>query len=657
MAIETLAYNQKIDPDFVGAWLETEGSITEEILALHGVDLDRLVYWNQDDVENAESALDVIRSLVASGAVDYVVINSIAGLAPKTEIEDDLEKQNIALVARLLSKFFRVITGAANKNKVTIVFINQVRDKVGVMFGCLHADTLVNFTDGRSIPIRKVVENKIQGKVWSYNETTKTFEEKEIIDWHYNGDVNTNKDYLHIEAQGFGGQSTRFGITVTQDHVVLTNNGWKEAKNITLNDMLVTKYESIINESLEDFLWGTIIGDSAISVRSKSTACLKLQDNVNPDYLQWKISKLPKEFNMHKNANRYESNYNSELAVIKEQLGQRDPMVMLNEHYSPLGLAMWYMDDGHYDSNDGHSRASISIKRFKKTKKLEEIWNKLVSIGLDCSCNLNNGLITFTKTGTDKLFDIIHEYIPDCMQYKLSDAYKGKYKDFTLSYHKEVKEYYVPVTMIREASDKQMRQKGRYDLSIEGNHNYVVGGISNGVVVHNSPETTTGGRSIPFYMSQRVRMNNVKIMAADPIKEDEGVKISCIVHKNRFGHPGAKTTYYANYKTGIDNIVVLPTLLQEAGIVRQAGAWWYYEDENGQPLVVDGIECKFKSKNDFLEALRNNTTLREELTNKLDTIGMKTESVSAEEMAEIEAENKAIESEMAEIADDYGQEE
>ena len=135
MAIETLAYNQKLDPNFVGAWLETEGSITEEILALHGVDLNRLVYWNQEDVGDAENALDVIRSLVSSGAVDLVILNSVAGLAPKTEMEDDLEKQNIALVARLLSKFFRVITGAANKNKVTMIFINQVRDKVGVMFG------------------------------------------------------------------------------------------------------------------------------------------------------------------------------------------------------------------------------------------------------------------------------------------------------------------------------------------------------------------------------------------------------------------------------------------------------------------------------------------------------------------------------------------
>ena len=70
-----------------------------------------------------------------AGDIDFMVVNSIAGLSPKTETEDDLEKQNIALTARLLSKFFRVATGAASKHDITMVFINQVRDNVGVMFG------------------------------------------------------------------------------------------------------------------------------------------------------------------------------------------------------------------------------------------------------------------------------------------------------------------------------------------------------------------------------------------------------------------------------------------------------------------------------------------------------------------------------------------
>ena len=135
LAIDTIVKCQKEDPNFVAGWLETEGSVTEKMLEDHGIDLDRLIYWRQEDVGNAENALDILRGFVAGGDIDMIVVNSVAGLAPKVETEDDLEKQNIALTARLLSKLFRVVNGFAAKNDVTLVFINQIRDNVGVMFG------------------------------------------------------------------------------------------------------------------------------------------------------------------------------------------------------------------------------------------------------------------------------------------------------------------------------------------------------------------------------------------------------------------------------------------------------------------------------------------------------------------------------------------
>lgn len=135
LAIDTLVKKQQEDENFVGGWLETEGSVTEDILKDHGVDLDRLIYWRQEDVGNAENALDIARGFIAGGDIDMIVVNSIAGLCPKVESEDDLEKQNIALTARLLSKFFRVANGMVSKNDITMLFINQVRDNVGQMFG------------------------------------------------------------------------------------------------------------------------------------------------------------------------------------------------------------------------------------------------------------------------------------------------------------------------------------------------------------------------------------------------------------------------------------------------------------------------------------------------------------------------------------------
>lgn len=135
LAIETIVENQNKDPEFIAGWLETEGSVDRKILENHGVDMDRLVYWRQEDLGNAENAMDVARGFLADGIIDLLIVNSVAGLAPKTELETDIEKANIALVARLMSKFFRVANGFISKNKITVIFINQVRDNVGVMFG------------------------------------------------------------------------------------------------------------------------------------------------------------------------------------------------------------------------------------------------------------------------------------------------------------------------------------------------------------------------------------------------------------------------------------------------------------------------------------------------------------------------------------------
>ena len=88
-------------------------------------------------------------------------------------------------------------------------------------------------------------------------------------------------------------------------------------------------------------------------------------------------------------------------------------------------------------------------------------------------------------------------------------------------------------------------------------------------------------------------------------------------------------------------------MLLNAGIVRQAGAWWYYEDANGQPLTVGGTICKFNSKNAFLDALRNNKVLYNELLTKLGSLST---AQDADEMAEIEAENAEINAQMEEIA-------
>lgn len=135
LAIETLAKAQQDDPNFIALWVETEHSITQDILEQHGVDISRIAFADQAQVDSAESVLDIAYAAMVQNAVNMVIINSVAGFLPKQEFESDLDKQNVGRTAQLMSKLFRKITGPAGKNKINVIFINQLRDKIGVMFG------------------------------------------------------------------------------------------------------------------------------------------------------------------------------------------------------------------------------------------------------------------------------------------------------------------------------------------------------------------------------------------------------------------------------------------------------------------------------------------------------------------------------------------
>lgn len=586
------------------AFIDAEHALDPEYAKNIGVKTDEVAICQPDC---GEQALGIAEKLVNSGAFDLIVIDSVAALVPKAELEGEMGAANIGLQARLMSQALRKLTGPANKNKCTIVFINQLRDKVGVMYGCLHADTIIPLADGRSFPIRKIVDEKIQGEVWAYDEKEEKFVKKPIIDWHYNGEVVENRDYIHIETGAFDSDNGTSGITVTPDHKVMTKDGWKSAKDLTVNDYLLSKYKSIINGTLEDFLYGTFVGDSTISIRDKNTAAIKLQDNNNKEYAEWKVNKLSPFFEFRSRLSnqyvRHESNFSTELAIVKNIIGDRNPLVFLKYHFSPLGLALWYMDDGNFDSNDYHCRASISIKRIAKDKALmASITEAFANIGLIGTFD-KYGSLSFDKENTLKLFDMIAEYIPDCMQYKLDDSHKGLYKDFALSSEETLREGYVPIKSIRIASDKQMKQRGKYDLTIKDCHNYIAGGMHNGVLVHNSPETTAGGRALKFYASVRLDVRKTETLKTGQEAVANHVKVRVV--KNKIAPPLKVAEFDIAFGEGIVKKTEIAELAKDMGIVVRSGPMYAYKD-----IKVKGMDA-------FKSLLDNDPELMEEIVSAI----------------------------------------
>ena len=130
VALHVIAEAQKLGG--VAAFIDAEHALDPVYAKKLGVNLDDL-YVSQPDT--GEQALDITNALVSSSAVDIIVVDSVAALTPKAEIEGDMGDAHVGLQARLMSKALRVLTPIINKSKTCVIFINQLREKVGIMFG------------------------------------------------------------------------------------------------------------------------------------------------------------------------------------------------------------------------------------------------------------------------------------------------------------------------------------------------------------------------------------------------------------------------------------------------------------------------------------------------------------------------------------------
>ena len=130
VALHAVAEAQKLGG--IAAFIDAEHALDPVYAKALGVNLDDL-YVSQPDT--GEQALDIVDHLVRSSAVDIIVVDSVAALTPKAEIEGDMGDSHVGLQARLMSQALRKLTAIVNKSKTCVVFINQLREKVGVMFG------------------------------------------------------------------------------------------------------------------------------------------------------------------------------------------------------------------------------------------------------------------------------------------------------------------------------------------------------------------------------------------------------------------------------------------------------------------------------------------------------------------------------------------
>ncbi len=130
LALHVLAEAQKLGG--TGAFIDAEHAFAREYAENLGVDLDDLLVSQPD---TGEQALDICDTLIRSGALDVIVIDSVAALVPRAELEGEMGDSHVGLQARLMSQALRKISGSVSQSNAIVVFINQIREKIGVMFG------------------------------------------------------------------------------------------------------------------------------------------------------------------------------------------------------------------------------------------------------------------------------------------------------------------------------------------------------------------------------------------------------------------------------------------------------------------------------------------------------------------------------------------
>ena len=613
VALHAVANAQKAGG--VAAFIDAEHALDPDYARKLGVDTDALLISQPD---SGEQALEIADMLIRSGALDIIVIDSVAALVPRAEIDGEMGDSHVGLQARLMSQALRKMTGAINGSGTTAVFINQLREKIGVMFGCFQYDTRVQLSDGTTEKIGTIVNQKMPIEVMSYNAETDRIEPRKVVNWFDNGNADHFLQFT-VEKSGKNGRSQ---FAATPNHLVRTPGGWREAGELFAGDRVIVSEPRRLSDQQVQIVLGSLMGDGNLSPNRRDRHGVRFRMGHGAKqhaYLDWKVSLLDNiEHSTSVNAKGAKfADFRPlpELGELQRAVYFGDGKKVLSEEYlkalTPLALAIWYMDDGGFTvrskgtqqrTQGGSGRIEICVEAFSEGSRARLRDFLVDTHGLDVRLRASGSrgvaVLTFSTASSARFQELVAPYMHDSMAYKLLPRFQHLCTvepEFI-----EPQQSLVPARVLDVHVKPPTRSMRKFDIEIEGNHNYFV----DGVMVHNSPETTTGGKALKFYASVRLDVRRIETLKDGTDMVGNRTRIKVV--KNKLAPPFKQAEFDIMYGQGISREGSLIDVGVETGFVRKAGAWYTYEgDQLGQ------------GKENARQFLTDNPDLADELEKRL----------------------------------------
>jgi recombination protein RecA len=616
LALHAVANAQKAGG--IAAFIDAEHALDPDYAQKLGVDTDALLVSQPD---TGEQALEIADMLIRSGAIDVVVIDSVAALVPRAEIEGEMGDSHVGLQARLMSQALRKLAGALNQTKTTAIFINQLREKIGVMFGCMTFGTKVTLADGTQEKIGKIVNQRLDVEVLSYDLESGEIVPRRIVSWFNNGRA---ERFLQFTVAKSGGNG-RAQFAATENHLIQGPGGWRPAGELIAGDRVVIAEPKRLSRHQEQLVLGSLMGDGNLSPnrRGRSGTRLRLgRGAAQAAYLDWKVSLLGNigcaRTTNAKGAVFADFTPLPELAEVHEAVYFGDGKKHLSWDYlkelTPFALAVWYMDDGGFTvrskgvqerTQGGTGRIEICVEAMSPGSRDRLVQYLRDTHGLDVKLGASGArrvsVLQFTTSASEKFQQLVAPYVHPSMEHKLLPRFRQQFNVQAEFVAAELR--LMPARILDIHVKPPARSMSKFDIEVEGSHNYFV----DGVMVHNSPETTTGGKALKFYASVRLDIRRIETLkdGTDAVGNRTRVKVV----KNKLAPPFKSAEFDILYGIGISREGSLIDLGVEQSIVRKAGAWYTYDGEQlGQgkenarnflrenPDRANEIEKKLKEK-------------------------------------------------------------